>query len=361
MLVRASAKVKIESSAEVSETISIYSRALQFCINTAWKMKIRNNIKLHPFVYLNIREMGLPSQLAVACIKQACGMVKKAKTRPIINRTSMRYNFPRSASLKNNLLSISTIKGRRKFNISVPECYQAYFKEWEICESLLMIDRFNRTFFMFSFCSNVDVLGSNQHKRVLGIDVGVNNLAVTSERRFYGKDIKQKRIRHDRFVSKLQSIGTKASRRKLKNLSGNWKLLMRWTNHNISRRIVDSLNKGDVVVMEDISGIRKTSKYNKWVHKWAFRQLQDFIEYKAFRKGVRVVYVNPAYTSKECNRCHNRNTIRHSGFFECKTCGYSLNADFNASKNIAQLYTRNMGLATVNKPILACDDSTLCA
>lgn len=33
--------------------------------------------------------------------------------------------------------------------------------------------------------------------------------------------------------------------------------------------------------MEDLSYIRKTAKYNKWVHKWAFRQLQQFIEYKA--------------------------------------------------------------------------------
>jgi len=358
MLVRTSAKIKVETSSEVKETISVYSKALQHCIDTAWEMRIRNNIKLHPFVYLDIRKMGLRSQLAVACIKQACGMVKKAKTKPLINRTSMRYNFPRSASLKNNVLSISTIKGRRKFNVSVPDCFQIYFKDWKVCESLLMIDKFNRTFFMFTFSSNIGAKSSNQ-QRVLGIDVGINNLAVTSERRFYGKDIKQKRIKHDNFVSRLQSKCTKASKRKLKALSGSWTKFMRWTNHNISRRIVDSLNEGDVIVMEDLSGIRQSAKYNKWVHKWAFRQLQSFIEYKSSMKGIRVVYVNPSYTSKECNRCHNRNTIRHSGFFECKTCGHSLQSDLNGARNIAQLYMRNMCKATVNEPILTCDDAIL--
>ena len=358
MCLRATAKIKIETSSEVKETISVYSKALQHCINVAWEMGIKNNIRLHPFVYQDIRSFGLPSQLAVACIKQSCGMIKKAKTKPTISRTSMRYNFPRSASVKDNILSISTINGRRKFKVFVPYCFKVYFADWEICESLLMIDKFDRTFFLFTF-SHIEERSSQTH-RVLGIDVGVNNLAVTSERRFYGKDIKQKRIRHDKFVSKLQSKGTRASKRKLKRMSGDWNRFMRWENHVISRRIVDSLNKGDNIVMEDISGIRESARYNKWIHKWAFRQLQSFIEYKSLMKGIRVVYVNPAYTSKTCSRCHNIKTIRDRGFVKCKTCGYSLNSDFNASINIARRYTRNMGLAVVNKPILTCDDAILC-
>ena len=112
--------------------------------------------------------------------------------------------------------------------------------------------------------------------------------------------------------------------------------------------------------MEDLKGIRKTAKYNKWVHKWAFFQMQKFIEYKALAKGIRVVYINPAYTSKTCSICHNIDTIRHSGFIECKTCGHKSDSDFGASKNIAQLYKRNMCRATVNTPVvLTSDDSVL--
>ena len=358
MCVSATAKIKIETRTEIVDTIKLYSKGLQFCVDKAWDMKIRNNIKLHPFVYQELRMLGLQSQLAVRCIKQACGMVKKAKSKPVINNPSIGYNFPRSASMKNNILSLSTIKGRIKIPFSVPDCFVQYFNDWKICESLLKIDKFNRTFFLFTF-SRVDAVCSNT-QRVLGIDMGVNTLAVTNERGFYGKEIKQKRIKHDIFVSKLQSIGTRASKRKLKKLSGSWTRLMRWTNHNISKRIVDSLNKGDVVVMEKLFGIRNSARYNKWIHKWAFAQLQSFIEYKALRKSCRIVYVNPAYTSKTCSRCHNINTIRHSGFVKCNTCGFSLNSDFNASINIAQLYTRNMCRATVNEPVLACDDALLC-
>jgi len=129
---------------------------------------------------------------------------------------------------------------------------------------------------------------------------------------------------------------------------------MAWTNHTISKSIVSS--NPSVIVMEDLSNIRRTARYNKWVHKWAFRQLQSFIDYKASRTGIRVVYLNPAYTSKECSVCHNE-LVRHSGFVGCSHCGFSLSADLNASRNIAQRYMRNLCSVAVTQPYSVCDDS----
>lgn len=355
MMVR-SIPIKIKVDERIINTIKLYKKGLQHCVDVAWGMKIRNNVQLHPFVYSDLKKFGLPSQLSVACIKQACGMVKKAKSNPIINKISIRYNTPRSFSFKNNVLSISTIQGRVKIPIKIPDYALKYF-DWEIRESLLTKSK-EKYYFTFTFAGE-DVQTSNHHCEVLGIDLGVNKIAVTSKNKFYGQNTKSLRIKRDRFVSELQSKGTRASRRKLKRFSGNWTRFMRWTNHNISKSIISELRSGDVVVMEDLKGIRKSARYNKWVHKWAFRQLQDFIEYKALGKGIRVVYVNPAYTSKECNRCHSRNTIRHSGFFACKDCGHSLDSDINGARNIARLYTRNMCKAIVNTPILTSDDSVL--
>jgi len=348
--------IKIKVNDLIVKTIELYKQGLQHCVDVAWGMKIRNNVQLHPFVYQDLRKMGLPSQLSIACIKQACGMVKKAKSNPIINKVSIRYNTPRSFSFKNNVLSISTIQGRVKIPIKIPDYALDYF-DWEIRESLLTQSK-EKYYFTFTFLGE-DVQSSQHGNRILGIDLGVNKVAVTSEGKFYGKDIKQLRIKHDKFVSVLQSKCTKASRRKLKTISGSWRRFMRWSNHNISKDIVGSLNNGDVIVMEDLKGIRKSARYNKWVHKWAFHQLQGFIEYKALAKGIRVVYINPKYTSKTCSVCHSKETIRHSGFIECKTCGHRSDSDFGASKNIAQLYKRNMCRATVTKSIFSCDDAIL--
>ena len=348
--------IKIKVNDLIIRTIELYKQGLQHCVDVAWGMKIRNNVQLHPFVYQDLRKMGLPSQLSIACIKQACGMVKKAKSNPIINKVSIRYNTPRSFSFKNNVLSISTIQGRVKIPIKIPDYALKYF-DWEIRESLLTQNK-EKYYFTFTFFKE-DVQNSQHGNRILGIDLGVNKLAVTSDGKFYGKNIKQLRVKHDKFVSILQSKGTKASKRKLKKLSGSWRLFQRWVNHNISKDIVESLINGDVVVMEDLKNIRTTAKYNRWVHKWAFKQLQSFIEYKSLEKGVRVVYINPRYTSKSCSVCHNIDTIRHSGFIECKTCGHRSDSDFGASKNIAQLYQRNMCRANVTKPMFSHDDAIL--
>lgn len=349
--------IKIKVNELIVKTIELYKQGLQHCVDTSWGMKIRNNVQLHPFVYSDLRKMGLPSQLSIACIKQACGMVKKAKSNPIINKVSIRYNTPRSFSFKNNVLSISTIQGRVKIPIKIPDYALKYF-DWKIRESLLTQNK-GKYYFTFTFLGE-DAQISQHNNRILGIDLGVNKVAVTSDGKFYGKDIKQLRVKRDKFVSILQSKGTRASKRKLKKFSGNWNRFMRWSNHNISKDIVESLNNGDVIVMEDLKGIRKSARYNKWVHKWAFFEFQKFIEYKALAKGIRVVYVNPAYTSKSCSVCHNTDTIRHSGFIECKICGHRSDSDFGASKNIAQLYQRNMCSAVVNPCVdLTSDDSVL--
>jgi len=184
----------------------------------------------------------------------------------------------------------------------------------------------------------------------------MNTLAVTSETDFFGS-IKQQRLSWERLVTELQSKGTPAAKRKLKRASGRWKRFMTWVNHNVSKRIVGTLSEGDVLVMEDLKYIRQTAKYNRWVHTWAFRELQLFLEYKATLKGVRVAYIRPHYTSKECNRCHSRHTSRHRGFFECHACGHTLNSDLNGARNIAQRYMRIIGLGCgKHAHDVACDE-----
>ncbi|MBI3413683.1 MAG: transposase [Candidatus Aenigmarchaeota archaeon] len=56
-------------------------------------------------------------------------------------------------------------------------------------------------------------------------------------------------------------------------------------------------------------------------------------KYKVIQRGCLVVYVNPQYTSQTCRICNEIGT-RTKGFFKCDSCGYSCNADLNASFNI---------------------------
>ena len=334
----ATAKIRINPTPQVVATIKSYTKALQFCVDIATKHKIRNNIKLHPTTYQHLRKT-LPSQLAVACIKQACGMVKKAKSKPIIKRASVRYNFPRSANVKGNILSLRLLKCREKFDLNIPECYNRYFK-WDISESLLRMDKKGRCFFLFTFSKEVNATEQNNSSQniVLGIDFGVNNLAVTSDSRFYNSvKVKQVKRRFKYLRNKLQTKGTRSAKRLLKKLSGRETRYMVWINHNISKDIVSNF-KGNKIVMENLKGIRKKRRgkiLNYWISNWSFYQLQSFVQYKAERKGIVVERVKPNYTSQICHKCGQLGS-RSKGCFSCCHCGLNdFNADLNAGRNLA--------------------------
>lgn len=54
--------------------------------------------------------------------------------------------------------------------------------------------------------------------------------------------------------------------------------------------------------------------------------------------GIRIVAVNPAYTSQECSRCHHvsKHNRKSQKDFVCQYCHFSCNADVNAGRVINQ-------------------------
>ena len=114
---------------------------------------------------------------------------------------------------------MSTIKGRVKFKILIPEVFAPYL-EWKLGESTLIKDYKGRFFFCFTFSKETVIQPyKSNHCKILGVDLGVNTLAVTSDADFFGS-VKQQRIRWERLVAELQSKGTRAARRKLQRASG---------------------------------------------------------------------------------------------------------------------------------------------
>ncbi|MBU0959511.1 MAG: transposase, partial [Nanoarchaeota archaeon] len=266
---------------------------------------------------------------------------------------SIRYNSPRSFSFKNNVLSISTIKGRIKVPFVIPDCFKNYFS-WKIDESLLRIDDKGRCFFMFTF-SQESTMSSGSH-RILGVDLGVHNLAVTSDAQFFhSSKVKQIKRRFKFLRSKLQSKGTRNSRRLLKKISGKERRFMRAVNHGISKEIVNNFDGGKIV-MENLKGIRNVrrgKRMNYWISNWSFFQLQSFIQYKAERNGIEFVKVRPNYTSQICSKCGNLGS-RSGCSFVCH-CGFSLDADLNAARNLASPMLEKRQ-ALITKPHVRADE-----
>lgn len=81
--------------------------------------------------------------------------------------------------------------------------------------------------------------------------------------------------------------------------------------------------------------------------------IQSFIQYKAEMQGIEVVRVNPMYSSQICSKCGEFGS-RSGSSFVCH-CGFSLNADLNASRNLASPMLEKRQ-ALITKPYIRTDE-----
>lgn len=179
-------------------------------------------------------------------------------------------------------------------------------------------------------------------KDFLGVDLGIVNLATDSDGDTHsGEAIERTRRKHHRNRKGLQKRGTKGAKKRLKKLAGREGRFRRHVNHCISKTLVSKAKDTDRgIALEDLSGIRDRTTVrarDRARHSgWAFFQLRSFVEYKASLAGIPVVTVDPRNTSRTCSVCgHCEKANRKTqDSFACLHCGYSVNADFNASRNV---------------------------
>lgn len=112
-------------------------------------------------------------------------------------------------------------------------------------------------------------------------------------------------------------------------------------NHKISKYIVGLAKeyKCGTIQMENLSGFSEAQS-ESLLKNWSYHDLQTKIEYKAEEIGIKVIFINPQYTSKRCSECgnihkENRDGKKNQAKFKCIVCGHEEDADINASKNIA--------------------------
>jgi IS605 OrfB family transposase len=204
-------------------------------------------------------------------------------------------------------------------------------------------------------------------EQVVGVDLGLARPAVTSQNHFLGKKV-WKAIEGRLFHLKraLQKKGSRSAKRHLGRVRHKQARFRRDCDHVLSKQIVESAEPGATVVLENLTDIRKRTKARRKtetkrrIHAWSFAQLKAFIAYKAEERGLTVVVVDPRHTSQACSRCgHSVRTNRRSrGRFVCRKCGYELQADLNAARNIAAKYHAGGGRAAaggrpVNPPIVS--------
>jgi putative transposase len=360
------AKIKLNISPnEILPTLVSYTKAFNFVCQKGFDKKEKNGINLHKLCYYDTREY-LPSQLAISsrmkateALKGVFAKQKKYITCPKSKLCSVRYDKNSyTLFLDRKQVSLLTISGRKRYAIIIPEYYQELFKIWKNTSADLCVKN-NAVYLHIVF--EKDITDTQPNGRLIGIDRGINNIAVVSTNKFFGGgQVKNTANRYRRLRKKLQKKGTKSAKRHLVKLRHKERRFRADINHQISKQIINSLNSGDTIVLEELTGIRNKrlrKEQRTMINSWSYYQLEQFLIYKAMEKGIGVKYIDARYTSQRCNKCGHicrNNRKQHS--FECRECGFRLNADLNASRNIVvkalESYKFSNG-ADVNQPIVS--------
>ena len=348
-------KTTLSSNDSLVETIKLYNVVCNEVLKVAFIARTYSKNKVHRLTYYGIRQKYPMLQSSmVQCLRdQACDMLRREKLKRLSKKrpfSAIRYNQRTfKPYLKKGVVSLCTIHGRIKVAINVPKYFQQYLN-WQVKSATLSYDVYIR-----KLCLNLVVESETPKKSagsaVLGVDSGILNHAVLSNNVFFASNhIRNVKGRYQFLRQKLQAKGTRSAKCLLKKRSGREKRFTANMNHRIAKLIANQ--PFTVIALEKLQ-VKKQKKngkrFNRKLGNWAWRQLQIFVEYKAESLGKAVVYVNPAYTSKTCSRCGKRG-IRKGLAFKCPSCGFELNADLNASRNIAFLAKRELGRLSVNQP-----------
>ncbi|MBW4568778.1 MAG: transposase [Tolypothrix carrinoi HA7290-LM1] len=200
----------------------------------------------------------------------------------------------------------------------------------------------------------------------MGVDLGRTDIAVTSDGdKFSGQSITKIRDKYAKVRAQLQhkaAKGTRSGRRRCRKLqqrlSGKERRFQAHINHVTSYQLVKSAKTTKATIaLEELTGIRertnslpRSKRERRLSNSWSFYQLRQFITYKAIKFGVKLVFVDPRYTSQTCHNCLHVHPVKGESYrsakkFACGHCGWIGDADLNGAKNISAI-----GAVIVNQP-----------
>ena len=368
-------KVSDAQAAKLDVTLDAFAQALNW-LNQNTPEKLVNAVKLQSLCYYEIRtRFALSSNLAQQVCRRLAASRKVAQQKNCPVKEFKRGFVTYDARIfsfreKDWTVSLTTVDGRERFELAIGN-YQRGKLAGSNPKSATLVKRKDGSYYI-QICLESEPPAQQNTNKLIGVDLGRADIAHTSTgENWHGQQLTKVRDHYSQLRAVLQkkaSKGTRSSRRRcrqlLQRLSGKERRFQAWVNHSISKSIVSKAKATcSTIALEDLTGIRervnqqpRSKTERRRSNSWAFYQLRTFISYKALKEGVRVVLVNPRYTSQTCHRCLHIHpdpdqSYRRGKEFKCGHCGWEGDADYNGASVIAILG------AVVNQPggpCLAC-------
>jgi putative transposase len=380
------AKLKLHTTplefAALRATQLAYRDSLNFVSQYAFVHgKMSNKVALQNGTYDEIRtRFHLPSQMACSVPRQvgatyktlwskvkqnalarSAGHTKKRykglDQAPKYVSPTLTYQYRKDYSFKkDHHVSVLTLSGR------VIVAYTGYDEHTRLIGSGAVIgaaqlwyDKPKKRFYLLvSLEAETEDPTPQTHKQVVGVDVGLRYLAVTSTTKgdctfSSGKRVIALANHYARLRKRLQKKGTRAATRRLVAISSRERRLKQDANHVISKRLVKE-HQGSIIGLENLTDIRERCirrkgkkatdaqrKANATYSKWSFAELHAMIAYKALLHKSMAIKVDAHYTSQACPRCGHtcrENRPNKGLLFVCQSCHYSLHADLVGARNV---------------------------
>ncbi len=354
-------QVTPEKVAKIDELLQAFADACEYTNKTV-KPGLTNEQAMQSLVYQDVRaRFGLSSQLAIQAVRRVAANRKTAKQKgkPVrkFAPTSAAYD-ERVFSFREHdwTVSLRLLSGRERFPLAIGN-YQRSLLKGQEPKTATLLKRRNGTYYINIQIESQPELPLETDK-ILGVDLGRTDIAVSSKGdKYSGQQVTKIRDHFANLRAKLQqkaAKGTRSSRRRCrqlqKRLSGKERRFQTYQNHVISYHLVQKAKtNSQVIALEDLTGIRertnelpRTKVERRRSNSWSFYQLRQFLTYKCIKFGVKLVLVNPAYTSKMCHSCLHIHPVQGKSYrsgksFRCGHCSWSGDADLNGAINISAL------------------------
>lgn len=335
---------------EYSRVCNLFIEKFESQIPEKAKFELTKAKYIQPF----IKESNtfLTARLVKQAFSEAYGAVQSAKScasrrvdkkyfRPsfngkkmILSECSQEYGIAKTTKnfdFNITLKCLRTDKGKG-YKIAIPLRKHKQFSKWnnlgKIAKSVIITDKY----VLFSF--EVETGTKKEDGRMIGFDFGLNKLGTMSDGKIVGKDIRS----HLEELSRKR-VCSKSYYRKKEEIK-----------EYIDKEIKDiDFKDTQLIVVEKLKNLKyklkergRLSKNIRSVfYNLSYRQVLGRIQALCEENRVSFRSVPAYYTSQECAHCgHIEKGNRLSQeFFACQKCGYTDNADYNASKVILKRFT----------------------
>ena len=345
---------------ELKDVLAEYARICNYFI-TKYECKVPKNKKLNLLTAVYIQECilttgtFLTARLVKNAFAEGYGMVQSAKSnavkrkdkkyfkpvhygkKMVLSETCATHDIAKQTRLFDFNLTLGCLRNDsgRGYKISVPLKRHIQFNKWnnlgKLAKSVTITDKY----VMFSF--EVETGEKKQVGNLVGFDFGMKKLGTLSDNSTVGKDIEkhlyelQRKKRCSKGYYRKREEISEYINKEIKNINFKDKQLV----------VVEKL-KNMKYKMKERGRLSKNIR--SVFYNLSYRQVLTRIQMLCEENRVSFRSVSPYYTSQECSHCKHiekGNRLSQESFV-CLKCGYSDNADLNASKVILKRFTTGM-------------------